>query len=137
LDWTEPERQPHRGTLQLYRDFLRFRRANLGDRRRGDWQVDQVSDSAIVIRYRRKSAGDILVVAQLLENESVIPLQQVPMRLGIGRVWELVISTNDPLYGGKEKACLDPAGNKIVLTGPELIVLCEQGAANPETDSAK
>ena len=130
LDWTELERQPHRGTLQLYRDFLRFRQANLEDRRRGHWQVDRVSRSAIAIRYRRKSAGDILVVAQILETESIIELNNDLLRLAKGRSWEFVISTNDPMYGGKEKARFDRSGNKIVLTGPELIVFCEEDDQN-------
>jgi maltooligosyltrehalose trehalohydrolase len=126
LDWTELERQSHRGMLQLYRDFLRFRQANLADRRRGHWQVDQVSPSAIAIRYRRKSAGNILIVAQIMETEAVIELKNDLLRLAKGRAWKLVLSTNDPIYGGKEKARVDHSGNKFVLTGPELIVFCEQ-----------
>jgi hypothetical protein len=112
--------------LQLYRDFLRFRQANLADRHRGHWQVDQVSPSAIAIRYRRKSAGSILIVVQIMETEAVIEQKNDLLRLAKGRAWELVLSTNDPIYGGKEKARFDHSGNKVVLTGPELIVFCEQ-----------
>jgi hypothetical protein len=52
-------------TLALYRDFLRFRRAELKDRRRRRWRVAQISDTAIALRYRRGRAGDILVLVQL------------------------------------------------------------------------
>jgi maltooligosyltrehalose trehalohydrolase len=126
LDWTELERQPHRETLRLYRDFLRFRRANLTDRRRGHWRVEQVSRRAISIRYRRKSTGDILIVAQLLANETILELENELLRPAKGRTWELVISTNEPIYGGKEAVRFDRDRKKVVLTEPEVIVFCEK-----------
>jgi maltooligosyltrehalose trehalohydrolase len=126
LDWTQLERQPHRETLRLYRDFVLFRRANLTDRRRGYWQVEQVSRTAIAIRYRRKSTGDILIVAQLLANHTVLKLENGLLGPANGRSWEFVISTNEPIYGGKEAARFDREGKKVVLTEPELIVFCEQ-----------
>ncbi len=126
LDWTELERQPHRETLRLYRDFLRFRQANLTDRRRGHWRVEQVSRRAISIRYRRKSTGDILIVAQLLANETILELENELLRPAKGRTWELVISTNEPIYGGKEAVRFDGDRKKVVLTQPEVIVFCEQ-----------
>ena len=109
LDWSELERQAHREMLRLYRDFLRFRQANLTDRRRGHWRVDQVSRRAIAIRYRRKSAGDILIVVQLLANDTILELENELLRPAKGRTWELVISTNEPIYGGKEAVRFDRA----------------------------
>ena len=126
LDWTELERQPHRETLRLYRDFLRFRKANLTDRHRGHWRVGQVSRRAISIRYRRKSTGDILIVAQLLANKTILELENELLRPAKGRTWELVISTNEPIYGGKEAVRFDRDRKKVVLTQPEVIVFCEQ-----------
>jgi maltooligosyltrehalose trehalohydrolase len=130
LDWTEPERPPHAETLRLYRDFLQFRQANLTDRRRGRWQVELVSRRAIAIRYRRKN-GDILIVAQLLANDEILKLENDLLRPNEGRNWELVISTNERIYGGKAAASFDRDGKKVFLSEPELIVFREQGAQKP------
>jgi maltooligosyltrehalose trehalohydrolase len=130
LDWTEPHRQPHLETLQLYRDFLRFRKANLTDRRRGHWQVDQVSPRAIAIRYQREKEGDILIVAQLVADDITLQLENELPAPAKGRAWEFIISTNEPIYGGKQAAQFDRDGKKLVLTEPELIVFCEKDEQN-------
>jgi maltooligosyltrehalose trehalohydrolase len=127
LNWSELERSPHLETLRLYRDFVRFRQANLTDRRRGRWQVEQVSSKTIVIRYRRKGAGDILVIVQLLANDTVVELGGQLLRPTKGRTWQFVMSTNEPTYGGTAAAQFDRGGDKVVLTEPELIVFREQG----------
>jgi maltooligosyltrehalose trehalohydrolase len=131
LDWTELEGQPNLEALRLYRDFLRFRRDNLTDRRRGRWQVEQVSRIAIAIRYRRKATGDILVVAQLLKNETILELEENELlRPGKGRTWKFVISTNEKIYGGTEAGHFDRDGHQVALTEPELIVFCEEDEQN-------
>jgi maltooligosyltrehalose trehalohydrolase len=131
LDWTELEGQPNLEALRLYRDFLRFRRDNLTDRRRGRWQVEQVSRTAIAIRYRRKATGDILVVAQLLKNETILELEENELlRPGKGRTWKFVISTNEKIYGGTEAGHFDRDGHQVALTEPELIVFCEEDEQN-------
>jgi maltooligosyltrehalose trehalohydrolase len=130
LDWTEPHRQPHLETLQLYRDFLRFRKANLTDRRRGHWQVEQVSPRAIAIRYQREKEGDILIVAQLVADDITLQLGDELLAPAKGRAWEFIISTNEPIYGGKQAAQFDRDDKKLVLTEPELIVFCEKDEQN-------
>jgi maltooligosyltrehalose trehalohydrolase len=130
LDWTEPHRQPHLETLRLYRDFLRFRKANLTDRRRGRWQIEQVSPQAIAIRYQREKEGDILIVAQLVANDITLELANELLAPAKGRAWEFIISTNEPIYGGKQAAQFDRDGKKLVLTEPELIVVCEKDEQN-------
>jgi maltooligosyltrehalose trehalohydrolase len=130
LDWTEPQRQPHQETLQLYRDFLRFRKANLTDRRRSHWQVDQVSPRAIAIRYQREKEGDILIVAQLVADDITLQLENELLAPAKGRAWEFIISTNEPIYGGKQTAQCNRDGKKLVLTEPELIVFCEKDERN-------
>jgi len=130
LDWAEPERQPYRETLRLYRDFLRFRKTNLTDRRRGRWQIEQVSTRTIAIRYRRQSGGDILIVAQLVANDAALELENDLLRPAKGRTWEFAISTNAPIYGGKQAAHFARDSQKVVLTEPELIVFCEKDEQN-------
>jgi maltooligosyltrehalose trehalohydrolase len=129
LDWTQLERQPHLETLRLYRDFLRFRQANLTDRHRSGWRVEQVSSAAIAIRYRRKNAGDLLIVAQLQAAHTILELENEWLRPAKGRTWKFAISTNEKVYGGKE-AGFAGDGKRVVLTEPELIVFCEEDAQN-------
>jgi len=129
LDWTQLERQPHLETLRLYRDFLRFRQSNLTDRHRGGWRVEQVSSEAIAIRYRRKNAGDLLIVAQLQAAHTILELENELLRPAKGRTWKFAISTNEKVYGGKE-AGFAGDGKRVVLTEPELIVFCEEDAQN-------
>jgi maltooligosyltrehalose trehalohydrolase len=129
LDWTQLERQTHLETLRLYRDFLRFRQANLTDRHRSGWRVEQVSSAAIAIRYRRKNAGDLLIVAQLQAAHTILELENEWLRPAKGRTWKFAISTNEKVYGGKE-AGFAGDGKRVVLTEPELIVFCEEDAQN-------
>jgi maltooligosyltrehalose trehalohydrolase len=130
LNWAELKQPPHRETLRLYSDFVGFRKTDLTDRRRGHWQVEQVSRTAIAIRYQRKSGGDILIVAQLTPNDSILELDSEMLRPGNGRAWELVLSSNQPIYGGKAAAHLDRDGRKVALSEPELVVFREQGERN-------
>src|SRR3984957_17433255 len=126
LNWTELEQPAHREVLRLYSDFVRFRQANLTDRRRGHWQVEQVSPTAMAIRYRRNSEGDILIVFQLTSNDSILELDSDLLRPANGRKWEFVLSSNEPIYGGKAAAYLDRDSKKLALKEPELVVFKEE-----------
>jgi maltooligosyltrehalose trehalohydrolase len=125
LIWTELGQSPHAETLRLYTEFLRFRRLELKDRNRGRWQVGKVSSKAIALRYRRPKDGDILILAQLLADEATLDLATALVRPAEGRTWRFVISSNEPIYGGKRAALFDPEKNQFVLSEPELIVFCE------------
>jgi maltooligosyltrehalose trehalohydrolase len=127
LIWTEVGQSPHAETLRLYSDFLRFRRLELKDRRRSRWQVGPVSPGAIALRYRRPKQGDLLILAQLLENETIVQLAHALVRPAKGRSWRFVMSSNEPVYGGARAGLFDPEKKQFVLTEPELIVFCEQG----------
>jgi maltooligosyltrehalose trehalohydrolase len=126
LNWSETEQLSHAQTLALYRDFLRFRRAELKDRRRRRWRVAQVSGTAIALRYRRGRAGDILVLVQLLPNDSRIELESTLLQPKAGRTWRSGLSSNDKIYGGDRPGYFDPEKNQFVLADPELIVFSEQ-----------
>jgi maltooligosyltrehalose trehalohydrolase len=125
LIWTELGQSPHAETLRLYSDFLRFRRIELKDRGRGRWRVGQVSPRAIALRYRRPNEGDILILAQLLANETILEPASALVRPAKGRSWRFVISSNEPIYGGERAGFFDPEKNQFVLTEPELIIFCE------------
>ena len=125
LIWTELEQSPHAETLRLYNDFLRFRRTKVKERSRGCWLVAQVSHRAIALRYRRPKQGDILILAQLLANETILEPTNELVRPAQGRTWRFEISSNEPIYGGERTGLFDPEKNQFVLTGPELIVFSE------------
>jgi maltooligosyltrehalose trehalohydrolase len=126
LIWTQLGQSPHAETLRLYSDFLQFRRLELQDRHRSRWQVDQVSAKAIALRYRQTKEGDILILAQLLANETIVEQENALVRPANGRSWQFVMSSNEPIYGGERAGLFDPEKKRFVLTQPELIVFCER-----------
>jgi maltooligosyltrehalose trehalohydrolase len=126
LKWAELEKSPHRATLDLYRSFVEFRKTDLKNRSRDRWEVGQISNHAIAIRYQRSMTGDILVIFQLVPDKVTIDLDQELLKPGKGRAWDLAASTNHVNYGGNGAAELDRAGEKLALTLPELIVLREE-----------
>lgn len=85
-----------------------------------------MSDSAIALRYRRGRMGDILVLAQLLANESRIGADSTLLRPKAGRTWRERLSSNEKSYGGERTSYFDPEKKTFVLTEPELIVFSEQ-----------
>jgi maltooligosyltrehalose trehalohydrolase len=126
LNWAEVEQPSHREILALYRDFLRFRRNELRERRRRRWRIAQVSNTAIALRYRRGRAGDMLILVQLLANDSRIELESTLLQPKAGRTWRTGLSSNEQIYGGDRPAYFDPEKKQFVLAEPELIVFSEQ-----------
>jgi maltooligosyltrehalose trehalohydrolase len=125
LNWSELEQSLHAETLRLYSDFLRFRRSKLKERSRGRWLVAQVSRRAIALRYQRPKEGNILILAQLLANKTVVEATNELLRPEQGRTWRLEMSSNEPIYGGEGTGLFDPEKKHFVLNEPELIVFCE------------
>ena len=131
LSWPELEQSPHAETLRLYSDFLRFRGTKLKERSRGRWVVTQVSRRAIALRYRRPKEGDILILAQLLANETIVEANDELLRPAQGRTWRLEMSSNDRIYGGERTGLFDPENKHFVLNEPELIVFFEHNRKDP------
>jgi maltooligosyltrehalose trehalohydrolase len=126
LNWSETEQSSQREILALYTDFLRFRRTELNDRRRRRWRLAQVSDTAIALRYRRGKADDILILVQLLPNESRIELESTLLQPKAGRTWLRGHSSNEKIYGGDRTGYFDAGNRQFVLEQPELMVFFEQ-----------
>jgi len=126
LNWPEVAESSHWEFLALYIDFLRFRRTELRDRRRRRWRIAQVSDTAIGLRYRRGRAGDVLVLAQLLANDSRIELESTLLQPKAGRTWRRDLSSNEKIYGGDHTGYFDAEQRQFVLAEAELIVFSEQ-----------
>ncbi len=128
LKWTELNQPPHFSMLKLYRDFVQFRKTSLIDRTRASWEVRQVSNYAIAIRYRRTVTEGILIVFQLVPDNVTLDFDHELLKAGDGRAWNVVASTNQLKYGGKGAAQFDGVGKKLALNAPELVVLREEAA---------
>src|SRR6516225_9372550 len=126
LNWLELEQPLHAETLRLYHDFLQFRLTKLKERSRGRWLVAQVSPRAIGLRYRRGRAGDVLVLVQLLANDSRIELDSSLLQPKAGRTWRRGQSSNEKIYRGERTGYFDAEKKQFVLEQPELIVFFEQ-----------
>jgi maltooligosyltrehalose trehalohydrolase len=111
LDWAKPERDPHRGLLALYRDLLVLRRSQPA-LRPGEPVVDVHFDNSagwIQQRLARPGAAEVLAV----HNFNPADESRIPLRVA-GR-WDLVLTTDDPAYGGQGVATYD--GTVLVLPG--------------------
>jgi maltooligosyltrehalose trehalohydrolase len=112
LDWAERERPEHAVVLALYRELLRLRAAHpaLRERARGSFAARALGDDALVLD--RRGGGRCLTV-----------LVNVRGRLthGVGRRHRVVLSTEDPRFGGRAAASL--RHGIAHLDGPAVLVL--------------
>jgi maltooligosyltrehalose trehalohydrolase len=126
LDWDEVAKPQHAHVLLLYTDFLRFRRNRLSERQRGSWTVDQVSGAAIALRYKNSAEGDLLILAQLLQNEEAISAYSLAP--SPGKHWNYALSSNELIYGGSGPAKHDKQTVRFFLSGPEVIIFTEESS---------
>jgi maltooligosyltrehalose trehalohydrolase len=126
LAWGQVSEARHAQVLLLYADFLRFRRDHLNCRRRGRWTVDQVSGTAIALRYRDGDEGDTLVLAQLLQNDE--PISAYSLAPSSGKRWKYVLSSNELAYGGGGPAKHDGQTSRFFLSEPEVIIFTEENS---------
>jgi hypothetical protein len=112
--------------LLLYADFLRFRRNRLSERQRGSWTVDQVSGAAIALRYKNSAEGDVLILAQLLQNEEAISAYSLAP--SPGKHWNYALSSNELIYGGSGPAKHDKQTGRFFLSGPEVTIFTEESS---------
>ncbi len=91
LRWSELAEREHAATLQLYVELLRWRRAlpALRDRARGQWQVLAPQDGVVRLVF----AEDVMLAADLVGGHDAA--------LSSGGEWELLLSTNEPRFGGE------------------------------------
>lgn len=114
LDWDERLRSPHRELLALYRECLRLRAGEPALRPAGreGWEVTNAG--AVMLKYGGRDR-EWLVMAHLSSAAAAVELPE-------GR-WRILLSTNEPRFGGCESVSFDPADGRVELTRPELIVM--------------
>jgi maltooligosyltrehalose trehalohydrolase len=102
LDWTE--RRRNTSTLDLHRDLLRLRREDPVIRRAGEHRTvdgSVIAERAFVLRYFGERGDDRLLILNLGARLHADPLADplvAPPRAGGS--WRIVLSTEDPRYGG-------------------------------------
>jgi maltooligosyltrehalose trehalohydrolase len=127
LQWPELLEPEHTALLRLYQDLIRFRRENLGDRRRGIWAFEQIAPSTFALRYRSTGKrADALLLVQLVSAQTVITAETKLLHPSKRSGWRFAISTNQPVYGGERPGLFDPTKKEFSLNQPEAIIFLEK-----------
>src|SRR5262249_46003784 len=100
LRWGERAQPGHAGMLALHRTLLAIRATHPALRARGRDQVEAAAlgEKALVVRRRSAQGSELLLLANLAETPCSCPLP--------GR-WRLVLSTEEPRFGGHGLARLE------------------------------
>ena len=120
IDWSLLEQDAHRRTLRLYRDLIALRKdhAALSSGRK-DLTVVRSSENPRWMTVERGSqqGNHVLFLMNFEENAQTIPVEAP------AGVYQLVLSTDDPRYGG-EPGSEAPSAALEVLQGRPAVVKC-------------
>ena len=111
LDWTDAERNNR--ILDLHRDLLQIRREDpvFSSWKRGEYDAAILTDRALVIRRFSDDHGDRLLIVNLDRDLHLNPAPEPLLAPEEGRWWEVLLSTEDPKYGGCGTAIPDTDEN--------------------------
>jgi maltooligosyltrehalose trehalohydrolase len=125
LDFGERER--HRASYDLTKDLLRLRREDpTFAAQRSDWLHGAVlGPEAFVLRYAAGTGGDRLVLVNLGADLDLAEVAEPLLAPLLGCRWRVVLSTEDPRYGGNGTAPI-PSGCRIRLMGHSALVLAPE-----------
>ncbi len=102
LDWSQREREPHRGTLALYRRLLELRRSEPALRSGAGSmkpEISEWSDDVLLVRRAASTNGPTLLAIIRLGGSGKVDLAGHPLaRLGPGQRWEPLLSTGDDAF---------------------------------------
>jgi maltooligosyltrehalose trehalohydrolase len=108
LDHDERHEPAHAAWLALHRDLLRLRREVpvFASPQRGDVDGAVLGDASFVLRFfsadggRGASAEERLLIVNLGPSQELEPAPEPLLAPPVGSRWQLVLSTEDPRYGG-------------------------------------
>jgi maltooligosyltrehalose trehalohydrolase len=110
LDWTEPAREPHAGTLRLYRALLDLRRAAPAER------VEVTAlDSQTIALLRASASREALLLVARLGASGAVDLDSWNS-LAVRREWRVVLTTEDATYTESPQ----PADVDLTRSAPRL-----------------
>lgn len=122
LDWQELDREPHRGTLALYRACLALRREHAAFRPGAvtDWWVE-ATDFGVCALGLTSGKSEWLLLIDLIGGHAGstagLPVQLSPER------WKLVLSTREERFGGDGICALSPRFDAVHFDRPEVVLL--------------
>jgi len=99
LDWSE--RRSNSAAVELHRDLIALRR---GDAMLSQCEIEfdgaVLSEHALVLRYFGEDGGDRLLLVNLGDDLDLRPAPEPLLAEPQDHDWQLVLSTDDPRYGG-------------------------------------
>lgn len=125
LDWTQPDRPPHRGVRELYRACLALRRAEavFQSAPRECWTVDTIGENLLGLRWCHPD-GDWLLLVGVAQGRGIIAGAS-GLKSTCGKQWGLVLASNAPVFGGdlteRELFQADDAAFAVHLPGAVLL----------------
>lgn len=106
LRWQELLESQHAQVLLLYQEFLGIRRANpvFRDRSRGNWTVTTLDDGIVALVFDRAACPTCVLLVDLIGGHKMPELEEKGIAPGAGRIWQSLLSSNEPRFGGDNTA---------------------------------
>jgi maltooligosyltrehalose trehalohydrolase len=122
LDWNE--RRPDNPVLCLTRDLLRLRRSDPVFRLQKSREVDGalLTEQAFLLRYFAADGLDRLVVVNLGGDMQLASCAEPLAAPPAGHKWSVVLSTEDPIYGGGGTGPVGPTSDGWRIVAEAAIV---------------
>ncbi len=117
LNWEEREREPHAGTLRLYRDLLRLRKTEPALKPGGTHDARAVAEGTILIRRTARPGGESILVLVALTPGVVVAVNEPH--------WNVVLTTEDAVYAQFPRnpaITADSAGTVVHFPCPAAVV---------------
>lgn len=118
LNWDERDREPHAGTLRLYRDLLKLRKSEPALRPGGTHDATAVAEGAVLLRRTARPGGEGLLVLVALTPGVVAAVNEPG--------WSLILTTEDEPYARFPRppaVTTDAAGTVVHFPCPAAVVL--------------
>ena len=135
IDLDERTKPGHSDIFQLHKDLLRLRREEPAFRRvqrRGDIDGAVLGPAAFVLRYFSSSnaggesageSGDRLLIVNLGLDITLDPAPEPLLAAPPGRGWQIMLTTEDPAYGGSGTAPVETEREGWHIPGRTAVVL--------------
>lgn len=131
LRWDERARAPHAGMLRLYYDALRLRAGlpALRQRSRDAFEVAPLAEAVLALRREGPAPGTTLLLVVNLRGARELALGDDRRTAAPGgQRWEIVLDSEDAVYGGRGAAPFDRQRQVLAFSGPGAVLLAAVGA---------
>jgi maltooligosyltrehalose trehalohydrolase len=118
LNWAEHNREPHAGTLRLYRELLNLRKAEPARQRKAKsfFEVEALDKNILALKRETSNHSSLLAIS-CLQGSGRINLDTLPVtRPPDGSQWRLLLTTEDDAFTGASSPPHTTAQNgRIIL----------------------